>query len=153
MSQGNFLGADWHADLLEQLLAAVLNEVGQIGQRLPGRQAFAEAGQPAGETVKDAESLGAERLEAGVPAAALRLLPECLALAAQSQIVLRPQENQVIDHRRVGLKRGQLHLQVLRLSGPAPEEEADADLPRLTILARPVSDSDDAVGGMVAEGE
>ena len=45
----------------------------------------------------------------------------------------------------------QLDLQVLRLAGRLREEQADADLPRLAVLARPVGDADDAVGRVLAE--
>ena len=41
----------------------------------------------------------------------------------------------------------------LRLAGAAAEEQADADLPRLAVLADPVGDGDDAVGRMLAEGQ
>ena len=46
----------------------------------------------------------------------------------------------MIDHARLDFQRGQLGAQVARLGGAAAQEQADADLPRLAVLAHPVGD-------------
>ena len=61
-----------------------------------------------GKAYSAAKASSAHRLQAGVPAAALRLLPQRLALAGQRQVVLRPQQDQVIDDRRLDLQGRQL---------------------------------------------
>ena len=59
----------------------------------------------------------------------------------------------MIDDRRLDIQGGQLDLEVFRLARSASEEQADADLPGLAVLARPVSDGNDTVGRVLAEGE
>src|SRR5438132_3276308 len=144
---------DGHADLLQQFLALVLKQVGQVRQprRAGGGESFGDGRGPAGEGIQHREVAQAHGLEAGVAAAALGLLPQGLALAGQGQVVFRPQENEMIDHRRLGVEGGQLDAQVLRLGRAAPQEKTDADFPRLAVLARPVADADGAVGRMIAE--
>ena len=86
-----------------------------------------------------------------MPAAALGVLPELLALAAQRQVVFRPQQNEMVDHRRLDIEGRQLDAEVFRLGVAAAQEQADADLPRLAVLARPVRDRDGAIRRMIAE--
>src|SRR6266446_5401113 len=84
-------------------------------------------------------------------AAALVLLPKSLTLAGKRQVILRPQQDEVIDHRRLGLKGGQLDRQVLGFCRATAEKKTDADFPGLAVLAGPVADADGAVSGVVAE--
>src|SRR5205807_1631440 len=51
-----------HAHLLEQLFAAILQEVGQVRQRLAVRQCFSDGRQPAREAVQHRERLQVCRL-------------------------------------------------------------------------------------------
>src|SRR5207244_3647494 len=114
-------------------------------------QTFRDGGQPAREAVQNRKAFDADRLQAGMPAATLRLLPHRLALARQRQVVFRPQENEMIDHGRLGFHTRQLDFQILWFAGAAPKEQADADFPGLTIPTSPMSDGHDAVGRMVAK--
>src|SRR5439155_21184907 len=82
----------------------------------------------------------------------LAVVPDGLALAAEGDVVFGAQEDEVVDDLRGHVEGGELDFQVARLARAAAEVEADADFPGLAVLADPVGDADDAVGGVVAEG-
>src|SRR5205085_11881901 len=82
-----------------------------------------------------------------------RVLPERLALAGQAGVIAGPQKDEVIDDGRLGFEHHELDVEVARLSHAAAHEQADADLPRLTILANPVGDGHDSESRMVAESQ
>ena len=67
---------DGHANLLQKFLAAVLQEIGQIGQVLGSGQSLRHGREPAREAIKDRKRVQVHRLQAGVSAAALGFLPE-----------------------------------------------------------------------------
>src|SRR5262249_40021565 len=121
--------------------------------RLPGGERFTEARQPAREAVEDAEGVERDSFQTRMLAAAFGFLPQRFALARQGQIFFGPEQDEMVDNLRRQVERGQRGLEIARLARALGEEEADADLPRLAVLARPVRDGDDAVGGMIAEGE
>ena len=105
------------------------------------------------EAVQDREMLQLHRLQAGAAALPFRFLPDRLALAGQR--IRRHRAATESDDRSppASFERGKLDLQIARLARPTAQEQADAHLPRLPVLAYPVGDRHRAVGRMLAEGE
>src|SRR5206468_3909481 len=115
------------------------------------RQAFRYGGPAGREAVKARIPLQAGRLQASMPAVALGFLPQSLTLAGQSQVIFRPQENEMIDNGWLRFHARQLDFQILGFARPAAQEQPDADFPRLTISAYPMRDRHHAVGRMIAK--
>src|SRR5271169_3290204 len=76
-----------HAHLLQELLAFLLQQIGEIRQRLAGGQRLGECGQPAWEGIEAGETIRADCFQACVAAALFGVLPEGFALAGQCQVV------------------------------------------------------------------
>src|SRR5215471_21789986 len=114
---------DRHADLLQQSLALLLKQIPQVGQRLALRQRLGQAGQKTWKRVERRETAETHGLQTRVPASFFRVLPERLAFACKCQVVVRPQQNQVINDRRLYLQRGEFRRQVLGLGRTTAKEE------------------------------
>src|SRR4051794_25609972 len=77
-----------HAGLFEELFALLLKQIGEVGQRLSLGEGLRQTGQEAREGVERGVGVEADRLQAGVAAAPLGLLPERLRAAGQPEVVL-----------------------------------------------------------------
>src|SRR5438105_2143663 len=86
-----------------------------------------------------------------MPAPAFAFLPQGLALAGQSQIILRSQKDEIIDDGGFCIQSGQLGTEVLRLRGTTSQEQANSHLPGLAVLAHPMADADGSVSRMLPE--
>src|SRR5262249_32192256 len=120
-----------HTDFLKQSLALLLEQICQVGQRLALRQGVGQASKKARKCVEDREEIETDCLQSRVPASLLRFLPKRLALASQCQVIVRPQQDQVVDDGRFHVQRGEFGRQILGLGGTAAEEKADSHFPRL----------------------
>ena len=77
-----------------------LQHVGQVRQRLAGRQRLIHGCQETREAIEHRETVEADRFQPCVPAAVFCALPEGFAFAGERHVVLGPQQDQVIDDRR-----------------------------------------------------
>src|SRR5262245_1312948 len=91
--------AHWHADALQDLFALFLEEIGEVGQSLPRWKRFAQRGEPAWEAIERGKAVERHGLQANMAAALVGVLPKGLALACQRDVIVRPQENQKVNHR------------------------------------------------------
>src|SRR5437762_2216645 len=88
-----------HTDLLQQLFAMLLNEIGEVRQRLAGRKSFLDHREPAWEAVKNRQAVQRHSFETRMPTTAFRFLPQCLAFPSYDEVIIRAQQNEVVDHR------------------------------------------------------
>src|SRR5262245_24694603 len=94
-----------HADLLEQFLALLLKQVDEIGQRLTLGDRLRQPREQSRKGVQRREAVERHWLQPWVPAASLRLLPECLRPAAQTEVILRSHQNEMVDDARFQFER------------------------------------------------
>jgi len=100
----------------------ILEKVGEVRQWRALGLEFGDGGEPAREAVEHGIVVQAHGFQPGMAAAAGGFLPHGFAFAGKSEIVLGPQQNEMVNDGRFAIHGGQLDFEVLGLAGATGQE-------------------------------